>query len=211
MLPSGMYLLPSSLGYILTGRYQNPASSIDYQIQSCFVMCDTSTSEQMMVSSSSVISFRDTPNMDTFWNLDSIGIKDSPYVTDDDVASQHFHNTIRMVNGRYEVTWPWKSDDRDLPDNYPLALGRLKSLSRRFQADRALLTAYDSILQNQLKNGIIERVSADSTDSTFCHYLPHHPIISPSKATTKVRIVYDASAKTRKTAKSLNDCLHRDQ
>ena len=41
------------------------------------------------------------------------------------------------------------------------------------------------------------------------HYLPHHAVINPKKTTTKIRVVYDASAKTKKENKSLNECLYR--
>ena len=38
------------------------------------------------------------------------------------------------------------------------------------------------------------------------HYIPHHPVIRRDKTTSKLRIVYDASAKTN--GASLNDCLY---
>ena len=38
------------------------------------------------------------------------------------------------------------------------------------------------------------------------HYLPHHGIVRQDKTTTKLRIVYDASAKT--IGPSLNECVY---
>ena len=38
------------------------------------------------------------------------------------------------------------------------------------------------------------------------YYLPHHAVLREDKATTKLRIVYDASART--CSSSLNDCLY---
>ena len=39
------------------------------------------------------------------------------------------------------------------------------------------------------------------------HYIPHHPVIRDDKTTTKIRIVFDASA--RDNGPSLNDCLYK--
>ena len=97
----------------------------------------------------------------------------------------------------------------DLPQNYRLAVGRLRSMSQKLSKSPELLEQYDKIIQDQLSKGMIEKVTSNSEEGPIKHYIPHHPVITPSKHTTKMRIVYDASAKTRKSAQSLNDCQYR--
>ena len=46
----------------------------------------------------------------------------------------------------------------------------------------------------------------DPTNVERVHYLPHHAVVRQDKATTKLRVVYDASAKS--DGPSLNDCLY---
>ena len=41
-------------------------------------------------------------------------------------------------------------------------------------------------------------VTSSSEEGSIKHYIPYHPVITSSKSTTKVRIVYDASAKVEK-------------
>jgi len=38
-------------------------------------------------------------------------------------------------------------------------------------------------------------------------HIPHHPVIKEERVTTKITIVYDASARISSNAPSLNDCL----
>ena len=59
-----------------------------------------------------------------------------------------------------------------------------------------LIQKYDEIIEDQLNKGVIEQVGYDSNDS-IKHYIPHHAVINLSKATTKVRSVYDTSAKCK--------------
>jgi hypothetical protein len=70
------------------------------------------------------------------------------------------------------------------------------------------MSKYNSVIEEQLESGIIEKVNKNQYDG-IRHYIPHHAVIKPDRSTTKLRIVYDASAKTKKENNSLNECLHR--
>ena len=93
-----------------------------------------------------------------------------------------------------------------LHDHYELALRRLNGLLKCLRQNPEILSQYDSVIKEQLHKGIIESVSNSALITHPVHYLPHRAIIREDKKTTKLRIVYDASAKT--TGPSLNDCLY---
>ena len=85
----------------------------------------------------------------------------------------------------------------------------MQALVQRFQSDEYLLQSYDSIIRQQLNQGYIERV--DDTMSAVCTQkfcLPHHLVLIPNKATTKIHIVYNASSKAGSSMNSLNERLN---
>ena len=67
---------------------------------------------------------------------------------------------------------------------------------------------YDAIIKEQLVEGIVEPAEEQFVGREF--YIPHKPVIRESAESTKLRIVYDASARAYDKAPSLNDCLHAD-
>ena len=139
-----------------------------------------------------------------FWDLEAIGI--SP---EGKTVYERFNKDITFKDGRYEVKLPWKECDATLPDNYTLCQRRLKSLMGRLQSEE-ITQEYDAVIQDQLDKGIIEKVESSKTshpEPGKTHYLPYHPVIRRDKETTKLRVVYDASAKMNGNP-SLNDCLY---
>lgn len=114
-----------------------------------------------------------------------------------------FSSSVEFRDGRYD---PWRDTHEPLPDIFQLSLRRLRGLMRRLQQTPSVLQEYDSIIRDQLKKGIVEAVTDSSPASDQVHYLPHHAVIRSDKTTTKLRVVYDASAKSN--GPSLNDCLH---
>ena len=200
----GLHLLGSKFGWILTGRTPQETKELN---ETNFLIVTYGTME----TKTSVFQNIDTviprkPDLQDFWNVESIGIKED-YLKDDDVqALENFKDSVRFQNSRYQVTWPWKQEIPDLPSNRNLAFGRLKSCVKRLNRDPELMKRYNSIINEQLENEVIEKVSCSHTKG-FLPYMPHHPVITPKKTTNKLRIVYDASARANEDTPSLNDCL----
>ena len=204
---SGLYMLGSKLGWILSGRtYEIVERTME---PSMLILThgkgiDNETTFMTCLDKS----LPTKPNVEDFWRLEAISLTDSPVESDNEIARKKFSETLQYKQGRYTVSWPWKEDQPDLAENRTLALGRLKSLVSRMKNNPELIQKYDDIITDQLNKGIIEKVGSES-NSLIKHYIPHHAVVNPTKATTKVRVVYDASAKCKSENKSLNACLYR--
>ena len=98
-----------------------------------------------------------------------------------------------------------------MQNNESGSLGRLKNLIKNLNRSKSL-EAYDKFMQDKIGEGIVERVtesekSVDIQKSEKLIYLPNRPVICESAESTKLRIVYEASAKASKSIVSLNDRL----
>ena len=78
-----------------------------------------------------------------------------------------------------------------------MATKRLEHLQRCLIKDAETKELYQEFLNEYNENH----------DPNKVQYLPHHCILRPSSTTTKLRIVFDASAKTT-SGFSLNDIQH---
>lgn len=194
---SGPTAIETRFGWVLSGPAEgvfNDITSINL-VQSSHVLHLNVSSDQC----------NDT-NLDSvlrrFWDLESLGI-----VSDEPSVYEKFMRGITFNNMRHEVHLPWKDEHTILPDNYELSETRLRGLLRRLKQDPQLLKEYDTVIREQINNGIVEIVEEPwNSEIGRTHYIPHHPIIRRDKSTTKLRIVYDASAKSG--GPSLNDCLY---
>ena len=94
-----------------------------------------------------------------------------------------------------------------LPDNHSIYVKRLGSLLSCLQSKLDILHEHNRIIKEQHKEGIIENVQEEDVwPAGSFHYLPHREVVRMDNDTTKLRVVYDASAKGK--GPSLNSCLH---
>ena len=192
---TGPIAIHTKLGWVLSG----PTISATNTLHSSTHMV---TAHLLRVDTQLVESARLEEQLRSFWELESLGI-----CGEEKTLYDEFADNITFQEGRYEVSLPWKEFHDPLNDNYLLSMKRLKGLLQRLKQVPEILHQYDSIIQEQLSKGIIEPVASDESTSNPVHYLPHHGVLRTDRATTKLRVVYDASSKS--FGPSLNECLYK--
>ena len=95
-----------------------------------------------------------------------------------------------------------KPDHGGLLTNEHGSIARLEGLVIKLQQDSGKIDKYHEIIQEE---GIVERVVQEPADRVF--YIPQKPVKREKSTTTKLRIVFDVSAKPSEESPSLNECL----
>ena len=195
---SGPVAMGSIFGWLLSGPVDLP--SIDCTSHSLVIIGKDQCTLQ---------GIKDDPvaqMLKRFWENESIRILD----TSEGEQLNEFLPEIQFNGTRYEIRLPWKEGypSSDIPNHFHLCFNRLKYLQQRLLKNPDVLQAYSDIIKEQLDQGIIEAV-VDPNDTTIghVHYLPHHAVVRDDKQTTKVRVVYDGSARSVENPLSINDCL----
>ena len=140
-----------------------------------------------------------------FWEVEHTGFE----LTKDLDESESFCD-VQFTGNRYQVGLPWKPREPDgINSNFELCKKRLNSLYSRLVANKALLSEYNKIFQDQLAQGIVEKVPLSEISKDNVNFMPHHAVIREERTTSKVRVVFDASCKSQSDELSLNDRLER--
>ncbi|XP_065658112.1 uncharacterized protein LOC136082626 [Hydra vulgaris] len=123
-----------------------------------------------------------------FWEPESSDFQEQ------DNFYQQFKND-NTFNGEQHVTkLPLKPNCEFLPDNYNISLKRFISLQRMFEINNDLKQRYQEVITSYENENIIERIY-DPGEPGKVHYLPHRAVLRDDKETTKLRVVFDGSAK----------------
>ena len=157
-------------------------------------------------SGSSCMYLREVNHYEKLYSLDVLGVEDRGENDQLDVLRDFKESVVRREDGRYEVGFPWIPGAILSNTNESLSRKRLENVERKLSRNEELRGEYNGIVEEQLRAGIIEEVPQNSTAERV-FYMPHKPVVKQSAVTTKVRMVFDASAKSHPLANSINDCM----
>ncbi|UYV68335.1 hypothetical protein LAZ67_5003922 [Cordylochernes scorpioides] len=151
-------------------------------------------------------------DLENLWKLDAIGVSDAEVEKKTQSLQaemeEHFaHTTTRDIEGRYEVALPWVQDKERIPSNKDLAENQLRSVRRKLE-EVGDMKEYGQIFEEWMKQGIIEYAREDKLDGV--HYLPHRPVYKRNSQTSRIRPVFNASARKRgsNTSSSTEETHH---
>lgn len=144
-----------------------------------------------------------------FWEIESPRTShDRPVLNpDEQCALEQVQKSLEYLEGRYQVALPWKKNVPDLPDNYDMALRRLYNTEKRLLKNPEIAAPYSENITEYLEKGYIRKIDPTEEKPARRWCLPHFPVVRLDRATTKTRIVFDASAKFGGI--SVNDVIYQ--
>ncbi|KAL9958493.1 hypothetical protein ACROYT_G035513 [Oculina patagonica] len=157
-------------------------------------------------SGSTCMYLRAVNDYEKLYSLDVLVVEDRGENDQQDVLRDFKESVVRREDGRYEVSFPWIPGTMLLNTNEILSRKRLENVERKLLRNGKLREEYGGIIEEQLKAGVIEEAPQNPTGERV-FYMPHKPVVKQGAVTTKVRMVFDASAKPHPLANSINDCL----
>ncbi|XP_059217426.1 uncharacterized protein LOC131994659 [Stomoxys calcitrans] len=147
-----------------------------------------------------------------FWEQEEVPM--APPLCEDDQFCEEFYSktTSRSPDGKYVVRLPFKaefSDSLSLGSSRFLALAQYNRMETKLSNDPELKTEYNSVLNEYIsldhaQETSSQEINCDGRYNSF--YLPHHAVVRPEHKSTKVRVVFNASRRS-KSGYSLNDVL----
>ncbi|XP_059053907.1 uncharacterized protein LOC131848156 [Achroia grisella] len=145
-----------------------------------------------------------------FWEIESDPYTLKRILTEEEILCEQLYKetTKRDSEGRYIVKLPFKSENLQYinGNSRDIATKRLKRLMVKLNRDETLKEKYTEIIKEYLHLEHMERIPETEKENRLSFYLPHHAVINNAKDTTKVRVVFDASAKNEYGV-SLNELL----
>ncbi|XP_062702323.1 uncharacterized protein LOC115254316 [Aedes albopictus] len=131
-------------------------------------------------------------------------VKVLPESNEDRRARIMLEQTTQRIGDHFETGLLWKNDDPQLPDNYQMAVKRLKSLERKLGKNPELALNVEKQIDDYQRKGyahIATSKELKEAEPGKIWYLPLNVVLNPKKP-GKVRLVWDAAAAVQ--GRSLN-------
>lgn len=198
--PGKPILQQTSLGWVVVGEVNALNSRVADKVNECFLVSKLGVQDQL----------------EKFWKIEEV-TQGKLLSKEGEKCEDNFRKTTRRdQKGKFIVTLPFKENGSMLGNSAVTALSRLKGLENKFAKNIDFEQRYKAFLEEYLQLGHMTCIKSLGTlqqaesflkgNFTDWYFLPHHGVLKESSETTKLRVVFDASAPTDNGV-SLNNIL----
>ncbi|XP_015367520.1 PREDICTED: uncharacterized protein LOC107164278 [Diuraphis noxia] len=141
--------------------------------------------------------------MDRFWHVEEPDAAPETFTVDGKCEAIFRNECSRDPEGRFTVPLPFreKVTSDAFHGSRAIALKRFENLERKLHADPRLRDMYVQFMSEYISLGHMTVAAAPGR-----YFIPHHAVYRSSVPSSKIRVVFDASAASS-TGTSLNNCL----
>ncbi len=184
-----LYAINTTLGWVVGGCCNNSTQAVTTHV--CYHVAPTTTDTLLKA----------------FWESEEPP-KSTLLTPEDQGAMAHFKSThSRQQDGRYMVKLPRRDTDIKLGDSYRQAVQRYRSNKHSLLRKGKWEDFSEAVLEYaSLGHAELVPLSELNHPTEDVYFLPMHGVFKESSTTTKLRVVFDASAASS-TGHSLNDIL----
>ena len=149
------------------------------------------------------IKFARPVDLTDFWTTESMGVDVKSCSCEPDELSQIereekmiIEKSCQKVGNQWLIPYPWKKDPSQLPDNRAQAIKRLESTERRLMKHPEQAEAYNQQMKEMTDKNFSRRLTDEELNAYKgpIHYIAHHGVLRPEKASTPLRIVFNSSS-----------------
>lgn len=138
-----------------------------------------------------------------FWSTESMGVAIQPCTcqaielsSDERKELNLIEQSCKLIENRWQMSYPWKKDAKQLPNNYSQVLKKLESTERRLSKQPEYAESYNKQIKEMEEMGFSRKLTQKElqTYNGPVHYISHHAVVRPEKKSTPIRIVFNSSA-----------------
>ena len=141
------------------------------------------------------------------WKQEEVEPPQPAFSPEELLVQEHYSNNLsyNSISCRYTVRLPIRKESPALGDSRTQALQRFRA-NERGTINKGTYAKFQQVVQEYLDLGHAQPVNTSTIISNQPYYLPMHAVMKHSSTSTKLRVVFDASAKSI-TGISLNQTL----
>lgn len=140
-----------------------------------------------------------------FWEVEEYASGPQTFTEEEQRCENHFVDNVKTnADGRIQVKLPFKRNPDCLGESFEISRRRFLALERRLEREPNLKSMYVDFMNEYMALGHMSPYN-QSLSAPY-YIIPHHCVLKPESTTTKLRVVFDASARTSSNH-SLNEIL----